>query len=389
MENADPEESSATTADERTARRRRLANPALPDDLIVEEILVRLPAKAVLRFRAACHAWRSGSSTPNFLQTYYDRKASLPLVAFSKRAKNHQYDDTLDAFDVLAGAEHRRPVLAFNYYGNDLQDSCEGLLLISYTNGRYNICNPATRQCLRLPGLTGAEFAWLYSSPSADGGVEYHVLFWKGIPAVYFVLTVGSTAQPRLIDLPEGPEDLTKAMAGGIHSFRSPSVLFKAALHWASPRHHRLIVFDTAVELFREMRSPIAALEYARLFEIHGTFGMSLLAGTAVKIWVLQDYETEVWTLRSHIELAMVDRFWPNLDHMVLSNNGELLISCGAASAILVQYDVEGNLIKEFSYDSWKPRITGFRFKENIVRHSFFQRPGKGRMAKPPFFKGL
>ncbi|KAM0868064.1 hypothetical protein ACQ4PT_041575 [Festuca glaucescens] len=252
MDDADPEESSATTADEIPAHL-RLSNPALPDELIVEEILARLPAKAVLRFRAACRAWRSGSSTPRFLRTYYDRKVSLPLVAFSNSTKN---PDTLDTIDVLAGAEHRRPVLAFSF-GNKLHTSWEGLLLISHTNGRYNIYNPATRQCLSLPELTSARCALLYSSPSTNGGVEYHVLFWKGRPAVYHVMTLGSSAQPRRIDPPEGPEDFTKVMASGNHCFRTPSVMFKGALHWVSGCHAGLIVFDTVVESFRGMRCPI------------------------------------------------------------------------------------------------------------------------------------
>ncbi|KAM0868065.1 hypothetical protein ACQ4PT_041575 [Festuca glaucescens] len=315
MDDADPEESSATTADEIPAHL-RLSNPALPDELIVEEILARLPAKAVLRFRAACRAWRSGSSTPRFLRTYYDRKVSLPLVAFSNSTKN---PDTLDTIDVLAGAEHRRPVLAFSF-GNKLHTSWEGLLLISHTNGRYNIYNPATRQCLSLPELTSARCALLYSSPSTNGGVEYHVLFWKGRPAVYHVMTLGSSAQPRRIDPPEGPEDFTKVMASGNHCFRTPSVMFKGALHW--------------------------------------------------------DYQAEVWTLKYCIQLAMVDRLRLefNLQHMVLSNNGDLLISSAVGSTMLIQCDAEGNLIKEFSSDSWKARVMGLWYKESIARHSFFER---------------
>lgn len=169
MDDADPEEPSAT-------------NPALPDDLIVEEILVRLPPKVVLRFRSACRAWRSDTSTAMFLRSNYDHQVPLPLVFFSNCTKD---PDTLDAIDVLAaaGAEYRRTLLAFGC--GTLHASYEGLLLISHENARYTIYNPATRQGVSLAELTSARYALLYSSRSSDGGVECRILFCKGRPAMY------------------------------------------------------------------------------------------------------------------------------------------------------------------------------------------------------------
>ncbi|EAY90155.1 hypothetical protein OsI_11720 [Oryza sativa Indica Group] len=40
---------------------------ALPDDLL-DEILLRLPARSILRCRAVCKAWRSRTSHPYFLE---------------------------------------------------------------------------------------------------------------------------------------------------------------------------------------------------------------------------------------------------------------------------------------------------------------------------------
>jgi hypothetical protein len=160
MADADREELSTTTADEIPVRR-HLSNPSLPDDLRVEEIMVCLPAKAVFRFREACCTWCSRTSTPEFLGIYSDRGPSLPLVAFFTHDKN--LHNTLDSFDILSGAEHRRAVLAFSCI--QLNASCEGLLLISHTNGRFKICNPATRHCLSVSGLTGAGGAWCSLHP--------------------------------------------------------------------------------------------------------------------------------------------------------------------------------------------------------------------------------
>ncbi|KAK1696007.1 hypothetical protein QYE76_012704 [Lolium multiflorum] len=372
MDDADPEEPSA-------------ANPALPDDLIVEEILVRLPPKVVLRFRAACRAWRSDTSTPMFLRSNHDHQVPLPLVFFSNHTKD---PDTLDTIDVLA-AEYRRTLLAFGC-GNTLHASCEGLLLISHENGRYTIYNPATQQRLSLAELTSARYALLYSSRSSDGGVEYRVLFRKGRPAMYHVLTVGSSAPPRRIHLPQGPKDFTELIAAGYPSFQSPSIQFNDALHWLMDKS--LVVFDKVVESFRSMRCP-SPLRDARLFEIDGTFGMSVRGAkdTAVSVWVLQDYQAEVWTLRYSIDLAMVDRLRVEYDsrHTLLSNDGHLLVSSGAGSTALIQCDAQGTLINDFSVNSWNPKVTGLCYKESIVRHSFFETRGKRRRPQPSLFKRL
>jgi hypothetical protein len=374
MDDADPEEPSATT-------------PALPDDLIVEEILVRLPPKVVLRFRAVCRAWRSDTSTPMFLRSNYDHQVPLPLVFFSNCTKD---PDTLDAIDVLAaaGAEYRRTLLAFGC--GTLHASYEGLLLISHENARYTIYNPATRQGVSLAELTSARYALLYSSRSSDGGVECRILFCKGRPAMYHVLTVGSSAPPRRIHLPQGPKDFTKLMAAGYPSFQSPSIQFNGALHWLMGKS--LVVFDKVVESFRSMRCPSALLD-ARLFEIDGTFGMSVRGArdTAVSVWVLQDYQAEAWTLRYSIDLAMVDRLRVKYDsrHMLLSNDGHLLVSSGAGSTTLILCDAQGTLIKDFSVNSWNPKVTGHWYKESIVRHSFFESKGKRRKPQASLFKRL
>ncbi len=45
---------------------------ALPDDLL-DEILLRLPARSILRCRAVCKAWRSRTSHPYFLRAHAAR----------------------------------------------------------------------------------------------------------------------------------------------------------------------------------------------------------------------------------------------------------------------------------------------------------------------------
>ncbi|GLT81485.1 hypothetical protein SLA2020_528680 [Shorea laevis] len=44
--------------------------PSLPDEIIFESILTRLPVKSLVRFRCVCKSWRSSISDPRFIQNH-------------------------------------------------------------------------------------------------------------------------------------------------------------------------------------------------------------------------------------------------------------------------------------------------------------------------------
>ncbi|TVU32620.1 hypothetical protein EJB05_24358, partial [Eragrostis curvula] len=142
----------------KTARERRPI-PALPDELFLWEILIRLPATALLRCREVCRSWRRLTFAADFLLAHHRRQPSLPLVTFD--GDQHQ-TRTVEAFDLRQSPAERRHVLLFNNYycrGNfEVFASCDGLLLLSLSNGRFTICNPVTRQWTELPtSLTGGD----------------------------------------------------------------------------------------------------------------------------------------------------------------------------------------------------------------------------------------
>lgn len=68
-----------------------------------------------------------------------------------------------------------------------------------------------------------------------------------------------------------------------------------------------IVVFDTTSESFREMRAP-AVTYCADLFEMDDMLRMSTFDDVkTIDIWVLQDYEREVWALKHRIELPIVE----------------------------------------------------------------------------------
>jgi hypothetical protein len=139
----DHEATAGLRRSKRTRSRRVAATVALklPEDIVVWEIFIRLPAKEILRCRAVCRSWHGLTSAHDFLRAHHRRQPSLPLVTLYGST-------TTSTKGALPFLERGRPVLGFD----DFQDfrliaSCDGLLLLYLSDGRYSICNPITRQC--------------------------------------------------------------------------------------------------------------------------------------------------------------------------------------------------------------------------------------------------
>ncbi|KAL6629462.1 hypothetical protein ACP70R_029227 [Stipagrostis hirtigluma subsp. patula] len=399
----------AETATARWTPRRRTNVPSLPEELVVWEILVRLPAKDVLRCRAVCHSWRRLASDADFALAHHERQPSLPLVFFHGRV--HRYspsvvvDAALDALHLgAAGEPERRPVLRFNDYnqgrGFNVHTSCDGLLLLSLPGSRVYVCNPATRQWMAPPNLTGGNVVGLY--PHTPSG-EYRVLYWKwssppqGYNAVYYVLSLGSPAEPTYIGLPVTSPSVKQIALR--HVDGHPPVLLHSCLHWALRLLHEktLLVFHTVAESFRLMSSPIppdSQRTLAQLLEMDGLLGISHVdeGETTVKLWVLQDYETEVWSFMYHIEIPMLE-IRNIADHSsfavtVVSQNGDVLVRC-SSSCHLFHCDRKGRLLKMLRWDCVCSRPTGHWFKESLVRHAFFQGQDGDLVGQPRLFQGF
>lgn len=59
----------------------RTSGGGLPQEIVVWEVLVRLPPQSLLRYRTVCRSWRSLTSTRNFLLAHNRHQPSLPLIS--------------------------------------------------------------------------------------------------------------------------------------------------------------------------------------------------------------------------------------------------------------------------------------------------------------------
>jgi hypothetical protein len=172
----------------------------------------------------------------------------------------------VDAFDIRKVPAQTQPILRSDYrYPIEVHTSCDGLLLLSVPNGRFSILNPATRQWLALPRLTGAygNIAGMYPHPLRSG--EYCILFWRGTHEVrkagYYVLTVGSSKnqKPKCIGLPMAYPCLNDGMSRIHNSYRwRPPVILDDCLHWylCHTLEDRVLIFDPLKDSFRSIGAP-------------------------------------------------------------------------------------------------------------------------------------
>ncbi|XP_020155146.1 F-box protein At5g49610-like [Aegilops tauschii subsp. strangulata] len=349
--------------------------PGLPDEISIWEILVRLPPKPLLRCRAVCPAWRRATSARDFLLAHHARQPALPLLY--RRSGNGSSIDIIPC-DHQAADELRSVARLDGAPGIFLQACCDGLLILgtwNKTDEGYammaSICNPVTRQYAPLHQLDGFTFLGMYPHCPTD---EYRLLlylaprFKDDAQSGSYIFTLGSDQPPRHIGCRDAKELL--------HSPRS--VHFHGSLHWHTER--LIMVFDTTSESFRQMRSPIVPDHViGDLFEMSDMLGMFSLNAeeTIVDIWVMLDYESQVWASKGRVELPIsgirlqLEKFDTWLDLVAASWNGDdVLMMVKFEDDSLLQIDIDGKLVASLHRRFLCP--TRLRLKQSLVSHTFF-----------------
>ena len=131
---------------------------------IIENILLRLPVKSLIRFRCVCKAWRTLISHPHFVRSHLrlpqtQARTRFCIIDYSERGDNHSMVVRASTKDSEAFSDNDGGSLAFDYLFDIgkfkhevvLLDSCDGLLCIADLANKIVLWNPSTRQCNRLP----------------------------------------------------------------------------------------------------------------------------------------------------------------------------------------------------------------------------------------------
>ncbi|KNA16584.1 hypothetical protein SOVF_087520 [Spinacia oleracea] len=133
--------------------------PNLPDHLIVEQILPRLPVKSLIRFKSVSKYWLSTISSHKFAKLHLEFSSSntrsLILQELYKSGKSYGYYLSFDEcynFKEFVKLEDKFPIFKLrNCYSTPdstyVVDSYNGIVCMYNDQLRFYLWNPATNQC--------------------------------------------------------------------------------------------------------------------------------------------------------------------------------------------------------------------------------------------------
>ncbi|CAM0907283.1 unnamed protein product [Alopecurus aequalis] len=376
----------------------------LPEWLVVDDILIRLASKDILRCRAVRKSWRSGTSTDKFILDHHLRQPSLPIIEHHESGIYRLPDHS--GAGAGAASDKKIELILSVRYGAGMRiavvhhAACDGLLILSQQDDFY-ICNPTTRRCASLPhpprrplpGISGVTVIGFYRHRTSGEHrvlwVVYSISIVGNVPAEFpdcFVLAVGSD-QPRLLQWPTVSEGWFRATESSCY----PPVHHRGSLHWATGLN--ITVFDTVAETFRQMNRPAQLGGWVSLLDMGGTLALYSTTPECVTLdlWVLEDYDAETWGFQYRINLlAMVAS--PPLDfrmklfpRMVVINERELLIEMGRER--LLHCDVDGVFLGNVESEERENilRLTKHRLQESLISLPLFEIPEEDALKEPPF----
>jgi hypothetical protein len=158
--------------------------PVLPVDLVYD-ILLRVPAKPLCRFRAVCPSWRSLLCDPTFIDTHAARHPSLLIAVAMENT-----DTDVQILD-MSGNVVRRLKSGQQCLTDDMWTH-HGLVFLKGKDGRHHVLDPATGDTSVLPDRPSQ--AYMYTVGWAAAAEEYKVLIIRKMDLqeeVCMVLSLG------------------------------------------------------------------------------------------------------------------------------------------------------------------------------------------------------
>ncbi|KQK04978.1 hypothetical protein BRADI_2g17150v3 [Brachypodium distachyon] len=328
-----------------------LSGLPLPDDLITE-VLLRLPIKSILRFRAVRRSWAALLSSKDFCSLHHmaiSSKVSQPqppkILLVSPTATRSAGTTSLYLTSPPSRSRPREDDLLFtlddcpsprpNSVDIVMPKPCYGLTLLYDAPERaYHVCNAATRAVTHLPPYTGPG---LFSTAGLGFDArtrEYKVLrlitqhFYDKEVISCDVYTPGASRwRPAAHGVPFSLLHFATSAITHAEMNSVPPVFANGFLHWLinpslvvrRPRA-AVLTFSLAEETFGSVRSPHfwtpgvlrswAQSEKEHLVELDDQLCIvrdlrsGIPSASSLEIWKLLDYGNGGWSLSHRIELS-------------------------------------------------------------------------------------
>uniref|UniRef100_A0ACD5UHP0 Uncharacterized protein n=1 Tax=Avena sativa TaxID=4498 RepID=A0ACD5UHP0_AVESA len=246
---------------------------SLPDEMLMQ-VLLRLPIKAIVRFRAVCRSWAALLSSDEFHSLHTEITKTAPSELKLLLLSPTERFDSTDMYSCWPLGPRRKDQLLFTL-DHACRDSvsvltpipCRGLtLLYDDVAPAYYLCNAATRSVTRLPPFTEA-----FDSFSAGLGFDVRTRQHKVVRLINEIDTVkcevytpgGDCWRLAARGVPFRLCRVARsALANAMDNSVSP-VFANGSLHWlvdtyclmTKPRA-AILSFSVAEETFTSVRSP-------------------------------------------------------------------------------------------------------------------------------------
>ncbi|XVF30584.1 hypothetical protein REPUB_Repub16aG0071000 [Reevesia pubescens] len=358
---------------------------SLPDDLIVE-ILSRLPADEVLKFRRVCRKWRALTSSRQFIEQNVKHASSILFQQYLHiKLERRLYLEFYFLDEKLKKKMMRRRVCTWfmngsiDYYPS-VVDTCDGLLLLRADNPliskAFFICNPITQEVLTLmkPYPEGFVFAIFFHSLSK----EYRVLYYRlisGNHMEFFIRSLGLSKYWRRLG----------TFCQQTIPIQSCKIIDKS-IYWtalpnSTPCTNSIIAFNMENEEFKALGHPGEECssstgqcrEHMALsqFERYG-LALCFIYSKAMHVWVLKDHEKWSWDKMYEVNLDWDVKGYP-LQKRYLTigsiQNKEILLE--DIRGVIYRYNLQRNTFTSLLFPSKYQKQRFYFIKKKTILLNF------------------
>ncbi|KAL3508096.1 hypothetical protein ACH5RR_033478 [Cinchona calisaya] len=330
--------------------------PYLPQELITE-ILLRLPAKSVAKFRCVSKPWCSLLTSPHFIKSHLALQKShdpenLILVSY--------YDHTLHTITLRpptsSGSNQQDAVsrqislLGCQEKWDSVIGSCHGLVLLETEDDNKFLINPTTLEIVEIPRFSSPVY------PSVGGsmhGFGHDVLSddYKIVTISYsydFCFEQVTLCDYNYVDVYSVKKGTWRRIGNfpfehGV-AYPASGVFLNGVIHWMAcedftecgGRTSLIAGFYLDHEVFKVIPPPSCLdksnLVFIKLVVLGGCLGMFVrCSDDQLDVWVMKEYGVqESWTKFSINVVDEVDWFIPICllrDEEIVLENGEKLIT--------------------------------------------------------------
>ncbi|KAL9242638.1 hypothetical protein vseg_016621 [Gypsophila vaccaria] len=219
-------------------------------DFITAEILPKLPAKTLLRFKTVCKYFNTLISSPEFIRRHLRHSLSSDHRLLAVPATYR----TLHTFDLDSLSSAPSAASAAFYWPDDspcvaVVGACNGLLLISGSNRRLVVLNPSTRAYVDVPSAANKSLGFGFDHRNDDYKIV--ILFDSHNNAIRSRTTKIYSLRSKTCNLVDRtfPSDSLEERNGGV-------LIGDHLLHWMfwcpSKRKRRIGCFDVCLEKWKD-----------------------------------------------------------------------------------------------------------------------------------------